>query len=400
MQLQPNSPSEKLNQISMGLEDFFIICPLGLETVTLCELQSILLQLLPDQTLPKIDRGPGSLALQVPWSIGAQLNLHLKTATRILWRLQVFKVRDFSRLFQKIQKLSWRLWLPGMEVEWKIQAHESRLWHSKRLEETCAEALQSHWHHFPPSNKLQAGPKSTVYLRLVQDQATLSLDLSGERLDRRGLRNYTSGAPLRETLAHGLLLWSQPFLSERTDWNILDPFCGAGTLLWELLLQNQNFGAYRTYNFQFNPRWKKSDLRPINHLLSDLKMMSLIGNDLNQGLIALNQGLIESSFTKNTIPTIFQTANAFARPTTPLGKPLAIISNPPYGERLEMRELHDRDKKGPWVDLLIKAHNPDLLILCLPHQGIKRPKNYLEIGVSEVINNQGLSIRFYCWKKA
>lgn len=397
MQPLPENKNEKVT----SAQEFFIICPLGLETICLNELQYILQQLLPEQVIPKIERGHGFLSVALAWEIGAQLNIHLKTVTRVLWRLHTFKVRDFSRLFQKIQKLPWRSWTPGIEIEWKIQAHESRLWHSQRIAETCAEALESHWHHFPPSNKLKAGPKSTVYLRLHQDQATLSLDLSGERLDRRGLRHYTSGAPLRETLAHGLLLWGMQFLTTKEEaWNILDPFCGAGTLIWELLSADQNFVAHRTYSFQASSAWKKTDLREISYPLAKLKIASLKGMDLNSELIKLNEGLMASTFSSSILPKSFQVANAFVRPTTPLGKPLVIISNPPYGERLDMRELKAQDRKGPWADHLVKAHSPDVLLTCLPHQGIKKPKGYVELGVSEVINNQGLPIRFYAWKKA
>ena len=137
--------------------DFFIMCPLGAQDLTAMELQHILSQW--DHTLESTSAAlsPGGIELSLPINLGAQLPLHLKSATRVLWRLAKFRARDFAKVFQKAQKLQWKEWTAGTKVVWKVSTEQSRLMHTDRLAETLNKALESYWKHWPPTNKKRPG---------------------------------------------------------------------------------------------------------------------------------------------------------------------------------------------------------------------------------------------------
>ncbi len=125
---------------------------------------------------------------------------------------------------------------PGQSVSLRVTCHQSRLYHSGGVAERVLEAIADRLGQTPPVRKLredeEGNPPQLIIVRLGENRCAISIDTSGALLYRRGYRLATGRAPLRETLAAGMLLASGWDASSP----LLDPFCGAGTIAIEAAL--------------------------------------------------------------------------------------------------------------------------------------------------------------------
>ncbi len=178
-------------------------------------------------------------------------NLHLRTAGRILYRFGEFKAIGFSELRKKASSLPWELFLrPGQPVALRVTCHKSRLYHSDAVGErvlgAIADRLKKPVVHEKFDENADHLPQLIV-IRVVNDICSVSIDSSGSLLHRRGYRLETAKAPLRETLAAGLLLSS--------SWDglspLIDPFCGSGTIAIEGALLARHIAPGKNRRFAF-----------------------------------------------------------------------------------------------------------------------------------------------------
>lgn len=270
---------------------------------------------------------PAGLEVTLPWSMGIGLVHVLKIPTRVLVRLTTLTARDFPKLHTKAQKLPWTSWLAHPEPRWKISAHQCRLMHTGRLEETLTAALQKSLTHQPLSLRWQkeALAPETLYVRGVDDEWTISLDITGEALYKRGAQLIRGEAPLRETLAQACLtyMFDPPPETPVTLW---DPLCGSGTFLFEALsahVPTERMFSYKhsALNLGVAP-WKAKAA------LSGFAIHAAIGSDIDRELVEK----------LTPVPGLtFKCEDFLNHPRTQLG-PLWIIANPPYGERLKLSE--------------------------------------------------------------
>lgn len=179
-------------------------------------------------------------------------NLWLRSASRVVVRLGGFRSRDFPELYRKALRLPWgRFIRPGTRVALRVASHRSRLLHTGRIAATVSEAIdRALGRPAPPAD----GPEQLILVRFEEDACLISVDSSGELLHRRGYREETAHAPLRETLAAGLLL----LLGWDGTVPLLDPLCGSGTLPIEaaLLAGNRPPGGRRQFAFMAWPRYR------------------------------------------------------------------------------------------------------------------------------------------------
>ena len=190
-------------------------------------------------------------------------NLHLRLANRILMRITRFKATNFHKLEQKIAQISWELYLlRGCDITINVSSRHSRLYHSDAVgeifEKKVIEHLDASASEMPHTHEAHPN-KQQIFVRIVDDQCTVSLDSSGELLHKRGIKSHRAAAPLRETIAAEILRLAE--FAEKEP--LIDPMCGSGTFSLEAAMIRKHIpaGWFRDFAFMgwpgFRPeRWQ------------------------------------------------------------------------------------------------------------------------------------------------
>jgi putative N6-adenine-specific DNA methylase len=335
------------------MDKLFAVCSPGLEPYLVGELRQLGLpfQLAPDSDQTghtaegwgRDDAGGVSFAGDLLAVYRA--NLWLRTASRILVRLGEFRAVSFPELRKKAARLEWERYIkPGQALALRVTCKKSRLYHSDAVAERVAGAISDRLKIAPPiekfDDKSESAPAQLVVVRLAHDQCTVSIDSSGALLHRRGYRLASAKAPLRETLAAGLLLAS--------GWNceapVLDPFCGSGTIAIEAALIAKQWAPGRARRFAFM-EWPDYQASAWSKLLADcepavnLAPSTIQASDRDAGAIRMAQENAARAGVDDLIEFSCRAVSAI----TPQGLGW-IVTNPPYGERLsankDLRNLY------------------------------------------------------------
>ncbi len=200
----------------------FAACQPGLEPLLAAELRALGVQPVPR-------RGGVELAGDVATAM--RCGLWLGTASHVLLRLAEFRCRALGELQRKAAELPWRDWLrPAVPLAVHATTRGSRVYHTGAAEQRVAAAIATALGEPPPPPAAAAGaPVAHVHVRLRDDVCTVSLDAASTPLHRRGYRLDGGKAPLREDLAHALVLASGFAPGDA----LLDPCCGSGTIVIE-----------------------------------------------------------------------------------------------------------------------------------------------------------------------
>jgi putative N6-adenine-specific DNA methylase len=321
-------------------------------------------------------------------------NLTLRTANRIIYRIGEFSAVSFPELRKKAARLPWETVLrPGQPVALRVTCHKSKLYHSDGVAERVAGAIADHLGKPSPVQKFDENSNPLPQLILVRfshDACTISMDTSGELLHRRGYRLETAKAPLRETLAAGLLLAS--------GWDsrspLMDPFCGSGTIAIEAALLARRIVPGKNRHFAFMD-WPGFDEKKWKHQLSRAISqeihfpVSIIASDRDAGAIRMAQSNAERAGVAENIQFNCQSVSAMLPPA----RPGWIVTNPPYGVRVSPgRDL--RDLYAQFGNVL-RQHCPGWNTGILCSNDILMGQMHL--GNTEVLplSNGGLSVKFY-----
>ncbi len=323
--------------------EFFAVCTPGLESFTAHELEALgLFPPDPGSSAPEhpADEEIGGISFSGELTDLYRANLNLRTAERILVRFGTFHAAAFSELRRKAGQLPWEEVLPpGSPVVFRVTCHQSRLYHQKAVAERLVGAIADRLGRLPPvqsgdENETFPGPQ-IIMARVVNDQVTVSLDSSGSLLHRRGYRLAGGKAPLRETLASGLLLAS--------GWDgaspLIDPFCGSGTIPIEAALQAYNIppGLNRPFAFM---NWPSFEARKWQSLLNTpapgLKGFtpSLSGSDRDQGVIKTARENAERAGVGRLIEFSCRAVSSIEVPAGPGW----VVTNPPFGVRVSRQK--------------------------------------------------------------
>lgn len=353
------------NPSATTLQLYVVTAP-GLETVTAAELEQL--------GMKPSDREPGGISFEGSLDDLARANLWLRSASRILARITSFRVRALGELERKAGTIAWKSWLvPGIPVRLRVSCKKSRLYHHKAVAERIGKSLlAAGWGVSSGAEPVEETEEESVaaaqaqllVVRIFRDECTISLDSSGDLLHRRGYRLASGKAPLRETLAAGLILAS--------GWNpstpLVDPFAGSGTIPIEAALIARRIppGRHRGFAFQRWPGWSESrwkalvdradaeslERAPAPIQASDRDAGAITAMTANAGRAGVAQDIsISRAAISNLIPP---------------GETGALISNPPYGVRVgdqgELRDLYARlgqiahHKLAGWrLNLLVPA---------------------------------------------
>jgi putative N6-adenine-specific DNA methylase len=319
----------------------YVVCAPGLEPFTKGELKKLGLFSATDAFPPKktgkdsAAEAAGGIAGQGSLRDIYRANLNLRTATRILVTIGEFPVQAFPALRQKASHLPWEQFLkPGQAIALRVTCHRSRLYHTGAVAEYVTKALADRLGKESPIQNLQEddtfAPPQLIGVRITDNICTLNVDSSGTLLYRRGYRLATAKAPIRETLAAGMLLASG------WDWQfpLLDPFCGAGTIAIEAAMMARGIkpGGARNFAFLEWPNYAPEIWREVlreNRGKTRAPFPIILASDRDAGAIKAAVGNARRAGVEDSISFSCRSFSAVESPA----RRGWVVTNPPYGLR-------------------------------------------------------------------
>lgn len=355
--LTPRALQRRLKRhLYQAPQRFMAVCAPGLEPYLLSELQAL--------GVSEAIKVSGGVEFTGQLELTYLSNLWLRTAHRVLLRLDDFLAQSLPMLYNKARRLPWELYLGfSSSVSLRVSARASRLQQGAGVAKTVYQAILA---RLTPLGLQPAHTEDApleILVRLFEDRCTISLNTSGLHLHKRGYRLATAKAPLRETLAAGIAIACQ---AERYDL-VVDPMCGSGTLLIEVgwLAAGIPPGGQRTFAFEQVPffapgKWQRLKESAMSQCRSS--PVVLLGSDLDPGAVRAAQ----SNAHRAGLELNFKQADALGLPYDELGKQGArrlLLCNLPYGQRVEEGRLRR------WLALLRRScHGWDYALLASPHQ--------------------------------
>ncbi len=316
------------------MEKFELIAPchFGLEAVMKREIQDL------GYEIVEVEDGKVTFAGDAEAIVRA--NMFLRTTERILLKVGKFKAVTFEELFEKTRALPWERYIPANGKFWikKANSVKSQLFSPSDIQsimkKAMVERLKSVYHveWFD-----EDGPEFPVRVAFMKDIATIGIDTSGISLHKRGYRQATSKAPITETLASALIKLT-PWHKDRI---LVDPFCGSGTFPIEAAMMAANIapGLNRSFlcedwkNLISRKHWYtvREEARDLMNLNIETDIQ---GYDLDGAMVKAAR---ENAIRAGVDGLIHFQQREVANLSHPK-KYGFLITNPPYGERLEEKE--------------------------------------------------------------
>jgi putative N6-adenine-specific DNA methylase len=268
-------------------------------------------------------------------------NLGLRIASRVLVRVAEFEARSFIELERWAKRIPWTLSVaPGATVRFRVTCRKSRLYHSDAVAQRLAEGVsravagvRTEADNAGDDEALDRGESVLFVVRFFRDRCTVSADASGALLHRRGYRQATTKAPLRETLAAALVAAS--------GWDgvapLVDPMCGSGTIPIEAALAARRIppGAHRGFAVE---RWPGVSAELVRSVRAELGASMLgsapgpiVGSDRDAGAIESARDNAARAEVSSDVELGVHAISAMELPDVARGW---IVSNPPYGVRV------------------------------------------------------------------
>lgn len=267
----------------------------------------------------------------------AYANMFLRTAERVLLKVGEFKAYTYDELFEGTKALPWEEYIPANGKFWvkKASSIKSKLFSpsdiqsimKKAMVERLKQSYKKEWFE-------EDGPSFPVRVSLMKDNVTVAIDTTGVSLHKRGYRKLQSKAPISETLAAALIMLT-PWKKDRI---LVDPFCGSGTFLIEAAMMAANMAPGMNRSFLAED-WK--ELIPRKHWYHALEeAQDLVDTNLDMDLQGFDiDGSVVRNARENAVAAgVDHLIHFQQREVAKLSHPKKygfIITNPPYGERLE-----------------------------------------------------------------
>jgi putative N6-adenine-specific DNA methylase len=263
-------------------------------------------------------------------------NLWCRTAGRIYIKIATFNATTFDELFDQTYACDWPFWI-SKEDQFpvsKVSSRKSKLFSKSDCQAIVKKAISKKLQDTYNQKTLpETGSLVPIRIQIENDEVVLSIDSTGAGLNKRGYRAHMSVAPLRETLAAGLILLSRWRAAEDA---LIDPFCGTGTLLIEagLIACNIAPGLNRSFISQkfkcieskyFDTAYEEAH----DSILKDVSFR-IYGSDINPKVLSIANKNIELAGLSNIFVQKRELQDISSR--FDRGK---IITNPPYQERLD-----------------------------------------------------------------
>jgi putative N6-adenine-specific DNA methylase len=309
--------------------DLLVPCHFGLEAVLKREIYDL------GYEITKVE--DGRVTFEGDEEAICRANIFLRTAERVMIQVGRFKATTFEELFQGIKNLPWEEYIPEDGKFWvkKASSINSKLFSPSDIQSIAKKAMVERMKQkYHKDWFKEDGAAYPVRIFLLKDEVTVALDTSGESLHKRGYRTMTSKAPLTETLAASLILLT-PWRKDRI---LVDPFCGSGTFPIEAAMiaaniapgMNRDFTAEEWTNLIDRKLWYEC-VKEAEDMIDTTVKVDIQGYDIDGEVIKAARENAKRAGVDHMIH--FQ-----QRAVADLSHPKKygfIITNPPYGERLE-----------------------------------------------------------------
>ena len=312
--------------------EFIAPCHFGLEAVLKREILDLGYEIVQVED--------GKVTFRGDISAICRANIFLRTTERILLKVAKFRATTFEELFQKTKEVPWENYIPEDGKFWvaKATSIKSKLFSPSDIQSIMKKAMVERMKQkYKKDWFSEDGSDFPIRVTFMKDEVTIGLDTSGASLHKRGYRLKTSKAPITETLAAALIML--------TPWNkdriLVDPFCGSGTIPIEAAMIGANIapGMNRSFTAEdwthLIPKkcWYEAIEEANSQIREDVEL-NIQGYDLDGEIVKIARENARNAGVEEYIH--FQ-----QRPMQELRHPKKygfIITNPPYGERLEEKE--------------------------------------------------------------
>jgi putative N6-adenine-specific DNA methylase len=343
---------------------FLAIAPLGFEQTLARELEYCHPQVV----------GDGKVEFTAKITEAWKAVAYTRVANRIMMHVADFKAENFRDLEKKASEIPWELNLPAGPVtpdtvSIHVTCKHSRLYHSdavaERLYNVIAESLQN-CHSGAEGDRAQAEDLSqNLYVTLIDDRCTLWLDLAGEELYKRGHERFVNDAPLKETIAAGMILEAistlriihhqSSIINYPLSITLIDPMAGSGTFSLEATYMASGLipGKCRDFALKHQPAFKPATWKHIVSSMDSLAptglrnddtnaqecpLANILTSDISERAVNIIRHNVERSPGVQVNPQVRDfftyTAKEIAD-ASPEGSAPVIVLNPPYGKRLD-----------------------------------------------------------------
>lgn len=279
----------------------------------------------------------GRVTFYGDWDAVCRANIFLRTAERVLLKMGSFHAVSFEELFEETKALPWEKYIPKNGKFWvaKAASVKSKLYSPSDIQSIMKKAMVKRLsEHYHIEWFAEDGASYPVRVFLKKDTVTVGIDTSGVSLHKRGYREVSGKAPITETLACALIMLT-PWKKDRI---LVDPFCGSGTFLIEAAMMaaniapgvNRSFAAESWTNLIPKKLWYET-VNEANDLIDDEIGADIQGYDIDGSVIRIARRNAAEAGVEHLIHFQERDVRALSHPK----KYGFVITNPPYGERLE-----------------------------------------------------------------
>ncbi len=292
-------------------------------------------------------------------------NVFLRYAERVFIKLGAFRATSFEELFEGTRALPWHAFI-GKNDMFPVKGHSirSKLFSIPDCQAIIKKAVVRKMSEaYGISVFPEEGVKYQIEFFILNDEATLMIDTSGEPLHKRGYRRESNAAPIRETLAAAIVATSRP----REDVLLWDPMCGSGTIAIEAAMQMRNIapGMRRHFAAEKFPYigerlWKNAKEEALEGITES--GFEAFASDIDPECVELTKANAYRAGVLNSLKVF----KSDARRISSQGRRGTIVTNPPYGERIGTPEEVERLYRdigvhfrslAPWQVYIITSHD-------------------------------------------
>lgn len=313
----------------MELYEFISPCHFGMEAVLKREIYDL------GYDIVKVE--DGRVTFEGDAEAVCRANINLRTTERVLLKVGGFHAETFEELFEAVKALPWERYLPVDAKFWvaKASSVKSKLFSPSDIQSIVKKAIVERLKDYYDISWFEEdGASYPLRVFLNKDEVTIGIDTSGDSLHKRGYRVLSSKAPITETLAAAMILLS-PWKGDRI---LVDPFCGSGTIPIEAAMIAANIapGINRIFTAQ---SWTNLiDAKVWEDCFEEAREMVDLSVDTNIQGYDIDGDIIKAARDNARRAGVDHLIHFQQRPVSALNHPKKygfVITNPPYGERLE-----------------------------------------------------------------